>query len=123
MNNKGQSLVLFILIIPILLGIVVLVIDVGNAIYEKNKINSTIEMIIEYGLEDNYNKEQLEELINYNLNNNNYSVNIDNKVINISVNTYIDGIISNVINIDGFKIISEYNGYIENNKKVIEKVK
>lgn len=123
MNNKGQSLVLFILIIPILLGMIVLVVDVGNAIYSKNKINNVIEMVIEYGLEDNYQEEKLEELINYNLKNNNYKVEIKNEVINIKVEDYVNGIISNIINIDGFKIISEYTGYIENNKKVIKKVK
>ena len=56
MNNKGQSLVLFILILPILLGIMVLVIDVGNAIYTKNKINNIT--IIKLNKEDynpNYN--------------------------------------------------------------------
>lgn len=123
MNNKGQSLVLFILIIPILLGIMTLVIDAGKTVYTKNKINNTIEMILEYGLEDNYTKEEIEKLINYNLEPTNYSVNIENEIINIKVNTYIEGIISNIINIKGFKIISEYNGYIENDKKIIEKVK
>ena len=123
MNNKGQSLVLFILIIPILLGIMVLVIDLGNAIHQKNRIDNTIEMVIEYGLEDNYGKEEIEKLINYNLGSSNYLINIDNKVINIKVEDYVDGIISNIIDIDGFKIISEYKGYIENDKKVIEKVR
>ena len=123
MNNKGQSLVLFILIIPILLGIMAMVIDVGNALNEKNKIGNIIEMVIEYGLDDNYTEEQINQLINYNLNNETYFVNIDNDVINIKVDTYVDGIISNIVNIKGFKITSEYTGYIENNKKVIEKVK
>ena len=40
MNNKGQSLVLFVLIIPILLGITALVIDVGKTISTKNNINN-----------------------------------------------------------------------------------
>ena len=33
LNNKGQSLVLFIVIIPIIIGIMVMVIDIGNVIY------------------------------------------------------------------------------------------
>lgn len=123
MNNKGQSLVLFILVIPILLGIIVLVIDVGSAINEKNKINNTIEMIVGYGLEENYNKDEIEELINYNLKESSYVVKIDNNIITIKVEEYVDGIFSNILDIDGFKIISEYMGYIENEKKVIEKVR
>lgn len=123
MNNKGQSLVLFILIIPILLGIMVLVIDFGKTVYQKNKIDNVIEMSIEYGLEEKYDKEQLERLIDYNLNNKNYLVEIKDEVIVIKVNDYVDGIISNILDIDGFEIISEYNGYMKNDKKVIEKVR
>ena len=123
MNNKGQSLVLFILILPILLGIMVLVIDVGNAIYTKNKINNIIEMVIEYGLENNYEEEKLKKLINYNLKTDNYQVEIKDEIINIKVEAEIDGIISNIIDINSFKILSEYKGYMENNKKVIKKVK
>ena len=123
MNNKGQSLVLFILIIPILLGIVVLVIDCGNALVTKNKINNVIEMVLEDGLEDGYSEEEINKLIDYNLDSGTYSVDVDNDVINIKVSDYVDGVFSNILDIDGFHIVSEYDGYIENNKKVIEKVK
>ena len=40
-NNKGQSLVMFVLIIPIFLLILTLVYDVGNAIYEKDRLSNT----------------------------------------------------------------------------------
>ena len=123
MNNKGQSLVLFILTIPILLGILVLVVDVGNALHQKNKINNIIEMVIEYGLENNYEEEKLKKLINYNLKTDNYQVEIKDEIINIKVEAEINGIISNIIDINSFKILSEYKGYMENNKKVIKKVK
>ena len=123
MNNKGQSLVLFILVIPILLGMIVLVIDFGNTIYQKNKIDNVIEMLIEYGLEEKYDKEQLEKLIDYNLDNNDYLIKIENDVIFIKVDSYVKGIISNILDIDGFEVISEYKGYMKNDKKVIEKVR
>ena len=40
LNNKGQSLVLFIVIIPIIIGIMVMVIDIGNVIYEKQELDN-----------------------------------------------------------------------------------
>jgi Flp pilus assembly protein TadG len=123
MNNKGQSLVLFILIIPILLGVMVLVTDVGNAIHEKNKINSIIEMVIEYGLEENSSEEEINKLLEYNLKNNNNTVKIEDNTINITVSSYKKGVISNIISFKGFKIVSEYIGYIKDDKKVIEKVR
>lgn len=139
-NNKGQSLVLFIIFIPILLGIMALVIDLGNAITKKSEIDNVLELVIDYGLEkgeaflENEQQEYLNEglinwkddlnlLLNYNLNNINSNINIkDNKLI-INSNYYVEGIFSNILNIKGFKIESEYVGYIENNKKIIKKNK
>ena len=61
MNNKGQSLVLFILIIPILIGIMALVIDCGKVLYTKSKQENTIELILEYTKEDLKNNTLEEE--------------------------------------------------------------
>ncbi|MCI6265695.1 MAG: hypothetical protein MR598_02475 [Erysipelotrichaceae bacterium] len=59
LNNKGQSLVLFILIIPILLGIMTLVLDVGNVLIQKNEMDNQIEFILDYGLTNKI--EQIEQ--------------------------------------------------------------
>ena len=123
MNNKGQSLVLFILFIPILLGVIVLVIDVGRTIEEKNSINNKIELVIEYGLEDNLTTEELTKLLEYNLSDCENTLNINNSVIEINSKTYVKGIISNILNFKGFNIESQYRGFMKDNKKIIEKVK
>lgn len=140
LNNKGQSLVLFIIFIPILLGIMVLVIDLGNAISKKSEIDNVLELVIDYGLEkgeafleyeepeylneDLINwKDELNLLLNYNLNNIDREIVINNKKLIISSDYYIEGIFSNILNIKGFKIESEYIGYIENNEKIIKKNK
>lgn len=124
MNNKGQSLVLFILIIPILLGVTALVIDVGETIATKNNINNKIEMIIECGLIDDLTVEEVNELAEYNLKEYNYQVKVENDIIEINVNTYIEGIFSNILAFKGFNIQSEYRGIMNNEEKVIiEKVK
>ena len=87
LNNRGQSLVLFILIIPILLGIMALVIDVGNALIKKNEIENAIEFVIDYGLENEMNEtEALIMLLNYNLGDCENTLKIDDdKIINASV--------------------------------------
>ena len=149
LNNRGQSLVLFILIIPILLGIMALVIDVGNALSKKNEVDNIIEFVLDYELStknisndnqenENTNNDNLKEnlennsitnekdlkvLLDYNLKNNDNTVVIEKDVITISSATYVEGIFSNILNIKGFKVASEYQGYIENNKKIIQKVK
>ena len=52
LNNKGQSLVMFVLIIPIILLILVLIYDVGNALYEKNRMSNTNYLATNYGLDN-----------------------------------------------------------------------
>ena len=41
LNNKGQSLVMFILIIPILLFVLIIVADIGNALIQKKDADDT----------------------------------------------------------------------------------
>lgn len=123
MNNKGQSLVLFILIIPLLLGITALVIDVGRAIAEKNSLSNKIELIIECGLEDNLSIKELNELTEHNLYDYDYEVELVDNVIEISASTYVEGIFSNILNFKGFNIKSEYRGFMDNDKVILEKVK
>ena len=147
-NNKGQSLVLFILIIPILLGVMALVIDMGNALVKKNEIDSVIEFVLDYGLgawkeglelvndaenlEENVTftesdmiirQEDLEVLLNYNLEIDKSEIIIKDGEIIITGETYVEGIFSRILNFRGFPIKSEHKGYIENGKKVIEKIK
>ena len=163
LNNKGQSLVLFILIIPMLIGIAAIVIDVGNAYNQKNEMNNAIELVLEYGLtskqpsetqetiqeeltspkEENITEElqnneeeqdkeentitidqqELKKLLDYNLKNNQNEIEVKGNKIIITSKTYQEGIFTNILNINGFPIESKYQGYIENGKPIIQKVK
>ena len=67
LNNKGQSLVLFIMIIPILLLIMVFVYDMGMLLYEKDRLSNIVNMAIDYGLDNKeVSDEEIRELINKN---------------------------------------------------------
>ena len=127
MNNKGQTLVMFIVIIPILISIMVLVIDLGSAFTKKQELNNVNKLVIEYGL-DNLDQENLEsDLTSYITMNakdlSNVKVTVENNTINVTTKAYIDGIISKALNIDGFEIVSEYHGYLSGEEKRIERVK
>ena len=126
MNNKGQSLVLFVLLIPILIGIIALTVDLGNAWTEKNNLDNITEIVMDYSLDkkdDNYILTDVDiiKLMNYNTKKEISNVEIKDNTITIESNTYINGIFSKMFKIKGFKIISKYKGYIENNKKKIQK--
>ena len=64
-NNKGQALIEFVLILPVLIIILMYAIDATKIAIEKNKIENDMNTII-----DLYNKEKTQELNNYISNNN-----------------------------------------------------
>lgn len=123
MNNKGQSLVLFVLLLPLLVGIMALVIDVGITLNKKNELENVVELVLESSLDKGYEEEKIEKLLAYNLENDESEVMIKDEVIYIEAKAYIEGIFSKILAFDGFKIVSSYNGYLKEDKKVIEKIK
>lgn len=127
LNNKGQSLVLFVVLLPILLFVIVLVVDVGTIMTSKQDLNNINYMMVDYGL-DNMGKENIEsEITNYILLNTNKLDEIDVRVIDNEVYIYMQkyekSLISHIFNIKDFEIVSEYKGTIINNEKSIERIK
>ena len=51
LNNRGQSLVLFVITLPVLLIVLVIVIDIGRVISLKQELNSISELVLDYGLD------------------------------------------------------------------------
>lgn len=124
-NNKGQSLVMFVLIIPIFLLILTLVYDVGNAIYEKDRLSNTNYLTIEYGLNniDTVTENDLKNLIDQNTSNLKYIyVTIEDNQIEIKMEKDAKSIIGKMFNFNLVKIISHYKGKIINNQKEIERI-
>ena len=60
LSNKGQSLALFVVFIPLIIMLGCLVIDLGFAKYNKNKLNELTKMVTSYGVkhidEEPYNE-------------------------------------------------------------------
>ena len=126
LNNKGQSLVLFVVVIPILLFILILVIDIGKAINLKQELNNINRIVLDYGLdkigEENLNVE-LTELVK--LNNNDIDevdIKLDNDKIYLNISCNMDLIFISLGDLSLFEITSSYVGYIYDGNKRIEKV-
>ena len=66
MNNKGQVLVIFVILLPIFLMILTFVIDLGMLSIEKRKCDNNTYDAIEYYLDSN-NKEKTIKLIENNI--------------------------------------------------------
>lgn len=126
MNNKGQTLVLFVVFLPVLLLLLVLVIDIGKVIVKKIEFDNINEMVLEYGL-DKLGEESLnDDLFNLiKLNNSDIDqINIDivdNKIY-ISLLDNNNSIFKKIVSISKFNIESNYVGYIVDGEKRIERV-
>ena len=126
LNNKGQSLVMFIIIIPIFVLILTLVYDVGNAIYIKNKLSNTSYMAIDYGLDNisKVNENKLIDLVMKNVSELSYVyVLIEDNVIEIKLSKSVQGIVGNLFGFDLIEANSYYKGEIIDGKKKIERIK
>lgn len=122
MDSKGQTLVIFVLILPILLLLFALIWEVGNLGLTINKYETEIKDTIEYGL-NHLDDENLEEVLTNLLKANlegDINVEINNQVIKVNVKQKYDALFNNLLN-NRFDIDLTYNGYIENNKFIIQK--
>ena len=121
-NNKGQSLVMFVLIIPIFLLILTLVYDVGNAIYEKDRLSNTNYLAIEYGLNNigTITENDLKDLIEQNTSNiKKIYVIIEDNQIEIKIEKDVKSIIGKMFNFNLVEIKSYYKWKIIIYKKEI----
>lgn len=111
LNNKGQSLVMFICLLPILLLIVLAIVDVSRMVIEKNKLNNINNIAISYyssHKEDDDVTERIISLVKRN------DENIINVRINKDKNTIyldkkIDSTMGKIIGISEYEIVSEYS--------------
>lgn len=126
-DSRGQVLVAFVLLIPVILMLLALVVDVGLLYVEKRKTDNVIKDIINYGL-DNLDLEEgtlqtkLTKLVNSNLDDVqrlNMQIEADSIEINIIRNK--QSIFSNVYKDASYKIVSDYVGNVTDSAKDIRK--
>jgi len=124
-NNKGQTLVIFVIFLPILIILFALVVDVSTMYMENNRLNNLNNMVLNYGLDNLTNENIKNELNNLILKNDKdiskIKINIDSDSIDINVSKEINSTFGNVIGIKKYKVVSKYNGVLKENKKVITK--
>ena len=125
LNNKGQSLVMFVMIIPIFMLLITLVYDVGNALYEKNSLFNTCYMVIDYGLDniESVGEDELINLVMLNTKNLNFmSLDIEEGVIEVNLKKNIRGILGGLFGFDMINVNAHYEGSIVDGEKKIERI-
>lgn len=125
LNNKGQTLVMFIILLPILLFVLTLVYDVGNAIYEKDKLSNTNYMVVEYALRNSLvSEDELVELINKNDDDiSDITIMMIDNSVTIALTKDIKGVFGKMFGFNLTSVRSEYRGNIIQGDKKIERIK
>ncbi|MDO5569611.1 MAG: hypothetical protein Q4G04_05860 [bacterium] len=126
LDNKGQVLVLFVCLLPIILLISILVIDITNIYGEREKLDGINKMAISYAL-DNLNSDNLKQEVNDLILLNDKEIgeiliNIEGNTVEIYLEKYEVAYLASSINIKAFQVVSHYKGIIDNtDKKIIRR--
>ena len=113
-NNKGQTLTIFVMFLPLLIIMIFGIYKVGNIYYEKNNLDNINIMVLNYGIkniDDIDINNKIKDLINKNdkdivikkidIKNNNIEINLEKR-----------------INLLGKKYFNIKSYYIGNNKEI-----
>lgn len=128
LNNKGQSLFLFVIFIPVFMLLGAFVVDIGLAKVTSNNLDDVSKLVLDYGLKniDNNPYDSMIDLINKNDDKiDKYDIKLDklNKIINLKVEKNSSSFFGNIIGKDKYKISINYIGYINTEgNTVIERV-
>ena len=120
MNNKGQTLILFLLVIPIIVGFLAFFIDISMVNYEKNRLDGIIvnnlEIIVNSDIRD------INKIRNVFLENDIVidNISIDSDAISLYIDFDIKSLFGKILNFDFYELKVDYKGdYLE---KVVSKV-
>lgn len=122
MNNKGQSLVIFVLVLPLIMFIIAGIVEIGRLSIVKAEYEGSITDAINYGL-DNLDRDDVKEKIGQLINSNikgTVEVEVSNENIEVHVTNSLEGLFSKLFK-SYYDINLTYKGYISNGEKKIIK--
>ena len=124
-NNKGQTLVTFVIMLPIIIILLAAIVDIGYMYMETSKVNSINRLAIDYGL-DNLKTDNIDTKITNLVKENDEQLKvkelkIEDSKIKLEIEKNMKSIFGQVIGIKTYKIVSNYEGILEENKKQIIK--
>lgn len=124
LNNEGQSLVLFVVFIPIIVIMGAFIVDLGNFKYTENKICELNRMAVDYYLDkkEDVDTEKITKLLKENDEDLDIDIKKEDKKISITLSKSINGIFKSVFNKKDYIIKCTYIGSINDDKKIIERV-
>ena len=122
MNNKGQTLVIFILLLPVLLLLFAITVDLGLLLIKTNNVKNNIVEAIDYGLSVNDDNKDIKmyDLLKNKIGNNDTIYITSEDTITITVKGEYKSIFNGLLK-NSFKYKYTYQGYLEGENKIIKK--
>ena len=126
LGNKGQSLAIFVIFIPVFIMIGTLVVDVAFAKYNARKLDNITMEVIRYGLK-HFDEEPYNNMVDLIYQNDSdidsYKIDFDEEknTINVSISKATKGFFGSIVGKDIYSLKSSYMGYLDDDKIIIEK--
>ena len=121
MNKRGQTLIIFVMLIPIILTIAALVIDVGLLYYKKNEYTGIVEESIKEYFKDEDLTSALETLTLNGVSLDDVLVSATDETISVILDTKVDSIFGKVIRINDYEIKIARVGTKDKERVIIKK--
>lgn len=122
MNNRGQTLTIFIILIPVLFMLLGVIIDISYATYEKRNVENNIKYTVRTSFSKNLDEQQTIELIKKNIKNiEDYKVYHDNDALYVYIKTKVNGIFSNLFSNPIKNIEVTYKGTFDGDNIIVER--
>ena len=121
MNKRGQTLIIFVMLIPIILTMAALVIDVGLLYYKKNEYTGIVEESIKEYFKDEDILSAKKTLTLNGVSLDDTEINISDNKITVTLDTKVDSIFGKVIRINEYEIKVSRVGTKDKERVIISK--
>lgn len=120
MNKRGQTLILFIILIPIILGLGAFVVDTGLIITKTVHLKEVSKTIIEDVFEEASKNKITEMFLENDIHVDNLKIDIGDNYINVTNEYNIESIFGKIIGLNNYKIKVNILGKKVSNKIIFE---
>ena len=120
LNNKGQSLVLFVILIPVLVILFFFIFDFSIVMSNKIKLNYISKTSITYALVDKLDRNTIIKYIKSNDSDIDIEVFDINDEVNLKLNMTINSNFGKIVGFSEYKISTNYIGYLKDDIVIIE---
>ncbi len=112
-NKRGQTLIVFIILIPLILGFCALVVDTGLVIAKKHELKETVKTVLMDTIkEDGIDVTLTKKLLNKNkIDDENLEIKEEDEKLRVKKTTEIESIFGKIIGIKKYKIKIDLVGY------------